>query len=422
MKYLLLSIGTRGDMEPFLAVGELLAARGHEVVCAMPEQFGELVANTALGFRPLDRRFLELIEGETGRAFMGQRGNWFKRLRLLWKVGRSSLGIQRNLLQQQRDYLQVYSPDRVLYHPKCLYGRHWGMAHPERAFVVSPIPNWLHPVREYPHIAFSGRYSERVNLWTYRLINYFTALAAAKWSKAYRADFPGLRFSRKTVSRHMREQEQCLYLVAPQLFARPAYWPENAWVLGYYERQKTRDWTPGSDLLAFLERYATQPKLFVTFGSMINADPEGTTREIIKVLDQHQIPTILNVSSGGLVKLAAVPEHVLFVNNIPYEWIFPQMQAVMHHGGSGTTHTAVKHACANLIIPHIVDQFFWNRRIADLGLGPKGIKIKHLSAERLTPLLLDVVGNLAYTTKAKEVAKAMGDGHTSTELLQLLEK
>ena len=84
MKYLLLSIGTRGDMEPFLALGELLAARGHEVVCVMPDQFAALVADTPLGFRPLDRGFLELIEGETGRAFMGQKGNFIHRLKMVW--------------------------------------------------------------------------------------------------------------------------------------------------------------------------------------------------------------------------------------------------------------------------------------------------------------------------------------------------
>ncbi|MEL6356833.1 MAG: glycosyltransferase [Bacteroidota bacterium] len=419
MKYLLQSIGTRGDMEPFLAIGRLLADRGHQVTCAMPEQFRELVADADLGFEPFDKRFLELIDGEVGRAIMGQKGSAWHRLRLLWKLSRESLSLQRVMMQEQRDYVQKVQPDRIIYHPKCLFGRIWGMAHPKQAFGLSPIPNWLHEVDNYPHIAINTDLGKRGNLFSYRFINYFVATMTAKYGRPFKEDFPGLKINRRSVAKHMREAEQVMYLISPSLFPQPQNWPGQANVLGYHERKKTNHWAPEAGLLDFLERMNNQD---ITFGSMVNADPAGKTKAVIEVLTKHNIPAIINTSSGGLLRQDDIPDHIHFVSSIPYEWIFPKMHSVVHHGGSGTTHTAVKHGCANLIIPHIVDQFFWNRRIRDLGLGPLGVKVKKLNTSSFEPLLLELRGNASYRKTAHEFGERLRRENFNEKLLAALEK
>lgn len=417
MRYLLLSIGTRGDMEPFLAVGSLLQQQGHEVHCAMPAQFEELVADAGFPFYPLDKRFVDLIEGEVGRAFMGQKGSIWHRLGLLAKLFRSSLGLQRNLMEEQRNYVRAVDPDILLYHPKCLFGRIWGMRYPKRALLISPIPNWLHPVEDYPHIAFKRNLGKRMNLFTYRFVNFFTAISTAKFGKRFAKDFAGLRLSRRTVAKHMKFAEQALYLVSPSLFTAPNSWPAQAKVMGYFERVKTRNWAPDASLSRFLDFYRTQPITFITFGSMINADPEGKTAAIIAVLEKHKIPAIINTSSGGLIKLEGAPHHIHFVDNIPYEWLFPQVHSVVHHGGSGTTHTSLKYGCASLLVPHIVDQFFWNQRVHDLGCGPLGVPIKKLNAASFEKLLLALRGNQSYKQAAYRLARAMNTETLTEQLL-----
>jgi len=421
MHYLLLSIGTRGDMEPFLALGCLLADRGHDVTCAMPEQFRELVADAGLAFKPFDKRFLELIEGEVGRAIMGQKGSGWQRLRLLWKLSRESLSLQRVMMQEQRDYVVDLQPDRIIYHPKCLFGRIWGMAYPKRAFGLSPIPNWLHEVETYPHIAINTELGKRGNKFSYRFINYFVASMTAKYGRRFKEDFPGINISRRTVAKHMHQREQILYLISPSLFPRPDNWPPQAQVLGYQERKKTANWLPDANLIDFLSRMEGQDITFITFGSMVNADPAGKTQAILEVLSKHHIPAIINISSGGLLRQEDMPDHIHFVNNIPYEWIFPKIHSVVHHGGSGTTHTAVKHGCANLIIPHIVDQFFWNRRICDLGIGPMGVKVKKLNAATFEPLLLELRNNEQYCLVAKEYGGKLSNENYQKEMLNVLE-
>ncbi len=96
-----------------------------------------------------------------------------------------------------------------------------------------------------------------------------------------------------------------------------------------------------------------------------------------------------------------------FVERIPYDWIFPKVYAVIHHGGSGTTHTALRYGCAVMIIPHIIDQFLWNTLISDKGVGPKGIPIKSFKKQLLEPKLLDLFNTKAYRGRAEGIAEEM---------------
>lgn len=407
MKILLLSVGTRGDMEPFLAVGERMLGEGHQVTVVMPEQFRLLAEEVGVGFYPLSRQFLELLETSAGRGIMGQRGGKLRRAVQLFSLARKSLHLQKMLLDQQRDAIIAAEPDRIFYHPKCLFGRLWGMANPERAAVLSPIPNWLHPVREYPHIAFPQRWGQRFNGWTYRFTNGLTALVGARMLRRYRKDYPGLDISRRAILQHMREREKVFYLVSQVLFPQPNYWPPQARVAGYLERPKTNRWAPPEKLLRFLKLYAGQRILFITFGSMVNANPAKTTSLILAALRDLKIPAILNAAAGGLIRPPNPSPNTFWVDDIPYDWIFPRVHAVVHHGGSGTTHTTVKHGCASLIIPHIIDQFFWNQRCADLGVGPLGPPIKRLNTKNFGALIRKILSNPEYREKANTLATAM---------------
>lgn len=100
-------------------------------------------------------------------------------------------------------------------------------------------------------------------------------------------------------------------------------------------------------------------------------------------------------------------ELLYFVAKIPYDRILPQMYGVIHHGGSGTTHLALKYGCAVMIIPHIIDQFVWDTIIADLGVGPRGVKVSKITMHNLEPKLLDLVNNNAFKQKAEQVARQM---------------
>ena len=97
--------------------------------------------------------------------------------------------------------------------------------------------------------------------------------------------------------------------------------------------------------------------------------------------------------------------------------MLPRVYAIMHHGGSGTTHLAMTHGCASLIIPHIIDQFAWNRILADLGVGPLGKKINKLSVRTLEPKILELLNNPAFKEKAAEIQAQMAGENLKVELI-----
>jgi hypothetical protein len=126
------------------------------------------------------------------------------------------------------------------------------------------------------------------------------------------------------------------------------------------------------------------------------------------IIKTSKVATIINTASGGLSKPDKFDSELIhFVTQIPYDWIFPKTYGVIHHGGSGTTHLALKYGCATMIIPHIIDQFVWNKIIYNMGAGPKGVKISKITTKNLEPKILELVNNTSFKKKAQEVASQM---------------
>ena len=120
MKVLLMSIGSRGDCEPFLGVAEMLRSKGETVICAFPEQYRSLACESGFEFRSLGADFLKLLDGYVGRAAMSA-GVGFKKIRALIKLTKQSLPIQKELIALQRDIVETTSPDMIVFHPKAVY-------------------------------------------------------------------------------------------------------------------------------------------------------------------------------------------------------------------------------------------------------------------------------------------------------------
>lgn len=418
MKIILFSLGTRGDMEPFLALAERLVARNHAVICAMPAQFETLVKEAGYPFSPLSRKFLELIEGDAAKGIMGRKGNALTRIGALIKLYKESMSMQKVLVKEQHDLIEQEKPDRIVFHGKCMYVFLWAMANPGKGTFLSPVPFMLQPVETHATLGMGSNWGPVLNRWTYSLSNFGLFKTLFNSTKAYHQDFSELELSPSSLKQWTLEEGKSVFALSPALFRRPKDWPVNARVLGYHGRTLDAQWEPDEALRAFLDKY--KKILFVSFGSMTNTDPEAKTASIIKVLTKHKIPAILNTSWGGLQKQESIPDHIHIVEGIPYDQIFPKMYAVMHHGGSGTTHMALKSGCPSLIIPHIMDQFAWNDLIAAQGAGPKGMSIKKLTAERLEPALLKLWNHEPYKRRAKEMAHRMSQENFEEELIEFV--
>lgn len=404
MKAILFSIGTRGDMEPFLAIAELLKDKGWDVMCVFPEQFRETVEEMGFRFEGFTKEFLAMMDDKETKMVMGGQGSLFKRIRILIKISRVGIKLSKEMVEVQHKILKEENPDRVLYHPKCNYSLVWGMVNSGKSIMVSPIPFLGHGIDHLTTIGGEG-YGKFVSRFSFWFTNRIKAFVVKQQAKKFKNDYKGVKITTSSIKKAMLEKEKSFYSVSPSLFPKPSYWPSYANVVGYYERDKTANWKPDIQLEQFINK--NKKIVFITFGSISNPNPKEKTQMIVDVLKKHHISAIINTSWGGLEELDEYPNHIHFVSNIPYDWIFPKMYAAIHHGGSGTTHTALKYGCPSLIIPHIVDQFYWNRTISKLNLGPKGMSIKNLNKKDFEIKLLDLINNEDYKKNAETTSEKM---------------
>ena len=398
MKILLMSIGTRGDCEPFLGVGEMLREYGEDVVCAFPEQYRCLAEETGFPFYSLGTKFISLLNSDAGRTVMGGENGKLQKLTAMAKLSKQSLPIQKDLIDLQHKIIQKVKPDCIVFHPKVTYPLPWSLKTGGKIVMLSPVPCMIHPVKDRATVGINKNLGRLINPLTYKLTNFATASAIMMAVKKY---FRG-EFTVKRIQQEMLKMK-IFYTVSPTIFPRPDYWDDNAIVAGFWERNKTVHWSPSTELQDFIRGH--KKILFITFGSMVNSDPCGKTKLILEVLRECKIPAILNISGGGL----AEPNHydknmVKFISSVPYDWIFPKMYAVIHHGGAGTTHSALKAGCATMAIPHTVDQPMWNEMIHALGVGPKGIPLSKLRKENLKEKIWDLYNQPSYKARAEQIA------------------
>jgi len=364
MIILLISIGTRGDMEPFLAIGEMLKQKGHQVICLFPEQFRNLVEDSDMRFASLGSEFMEMLESDVGKFALGGGGSKWNKILAYVKLAKMQNKNNKLMIAKQHQVVAQEKPDRIIHNGKAMYPVIWEVGNKGKTIYVSPVP-YLHYVKHHTHIAFHSNYGKFFNKLTYKLADWGlvkTIMTSVKW-----LDISDIR---KSQIIKVLENHKIIYTISPQLFAKPSYWKKNLKVFGYHERNKTLNCKASNELLAFLEK---QPKcILITFGSMTNPEPEEKTKIVLDILKRNRIPAIINIGSGGLVEPNSYDKNLIhFVSRIPYDWIFPKLYGVIHHGGSGTTHMALKYGCATMIIPHIIDQFIWNKIIYQKGFGLK---------------------------------------------------
>jgi len=388
-------------MEPFLAIGEILKDKGHHIICAFPDQFRDLVEDSNMDFASLGTKFIQMLDSNVGRTFLGGGGSGLKKFFAFVKLAIWQRKINKELVSKQYEIIERERPDRIVHNGKAMYPVIWGLDNPGMTTLISPVP-YLHYVKNHTHVAFNSNFGPFLNKLTYSIANYGlikTIMISIKWVKITRG------ISQKQIQNALFSND-AIYTISPSLFQRPDYWRENIKVLGYHERNKILNWHPDNKLNDFLNKHLKI--LFITFGSMTNPEPEEKTRLILEILERNNIPAIINTASGGLIKPDKFDSKLYyFIPRIPYDWILPKIYGIIHHGGSGTTHMALKYGCATLIIPHIIDQFVWNKIIYSKGAGPKGIKIGKITSKNLEPKILELVDNSSFKKKAEQIGSKM---------------
>ena len=176
------------------------------------------------------------------------------------------------------------------------------------------------------------------------------------------------------------ESGPILMAFSPHVVPPAPDWPANHQLTGYWILEAEDDWQAPAALTTFLE--AGDPPVYVGFGSMPAEDPAAAAEVVLAALERSGQRGLLLQGWGGLAT-DDLPDSVHMIEAAPHSWLFPRMNAVVHHGGAGTTAAGLRAGVPSIIVPHFSDQPYWGERVQALGMGPAPIPRKKLSVARL---------------------------------------
>ncbi|ALU40828.1 glycosyl transferase [Kocuria flava] len=372
MRLLLLTSGTRGDVEPFAALAHRATAAGHEVRLGVPENPGvDLAGLDAVG---LDVDFHRLVAEHGISPWTAVR--YFRR-----EVGP---GMRRMLAAAVRETL-AFRPDAVVHHAKVLTApaaaRALGVPH----VLVEAVPV-LTPTGEFPAPGVVHRDLGPLNRSTYAVGRGATRMFRRDLLRAC-ASLPGGNTG--AVAAALAPPTATLVAASPQLLARPADWPASVHLTGAWH-----DSSPGAALEPAVEDFARSgPFLLAIFGSMAAGDPLARGRAVVGAARAHGLRTLLLTGWGGLAlsEDCAGPD-VLVRAGAPLDLLAPHAAAAVHHGGAGTVHAVARAGVPAVVVPFLADQPFWGRQVHARGLGPAPLSRRRLTTTALTAAVGEALG------------------------------
>jgi len=405
MRVCILTLGSRGDVQPYVALARGLDAAGHHTaVCAAP-RFRSFIESHGCEFASFDTGDPQaLLSSTEGQALFESTRNPFALIRGLCRLLEPVL---------EKGYTEACQAtegaDAVLVSPGALpiahalrerrglpfAGAFLQPNHPTREFgswLFPDVPRWL---------PFRGALRLGSHHLTWQIL-YRIVRAANDAARARVLDLPT---AGNPFAAMLRERAPTLYGISRAVVPRPHDWGPELSLTGYWFLDRTSGWRPSRELEDFL---ASGPSpICVGFGSMPSADPEQTTEIFTKALQRAGLRGILLTGWGGLATRSELPETVFALESAPHDWLFPRVAAVVHHGGAGTTAAALRAGVPALIVPFIADQRFWGQRLAALGAGIGPLPRKKLAVEPLSAALWALVENPKFRIRATEVSREL---------------
>ena len=390
MNILIITLGSRGDVQPYLALGKGLQAAGHHVTLCTSSSFESFITDHGLNYGYMSNEFIEFVESASGKEAMESGGNAFGLVKSMLQTIKKSQDITREILQDSWKTAQAVQPDLIVFHPKSVGGPHIAEKLGIPAVLALPVPV-LVPTNEFIAPGFPiMKLGKWFNKLSYQLIHKGYR-AYDKVVNEFRQQTLGLDKLPKNASPlHMANGDpiSVLHAYSEHVWPRPHDWPETAYITGYWFLDNIEQWQPPAELASFLENGA--PPVYVGFGSMAGRDPQRTAEIVIAALHKAQVRGIIATGWGGL-DASNLPESIFKIENVPHDWLFPRVSAVVHHGGAGTTAAGLRAGRPTIVCPFLVDQPYWGARVHAIGAGSQPIPQKKLNADNLSGAITQVL-------------------------------
>lgn len=390
MRITLLTYGSRGDVVPFVALGQGFMRAGHSVRLAAPEAFEQLASSHNIDFVGLPGDPDSLVQDLVDKAGKNY-------LRMIRTMSKFVVPIAVDVLDQ----VQFACEDTdIIIHSFLLTIAGHQMARekgiPDFSAQFFPV---FSTTAEFPGIVFPDL--PLGNLYR-RLTHEFVTQTFWQGSRVLyrwiRRKYPHLPpLTGWPFSARSDHRTPILYAFSPHVLPPPADWGEDVHVTGYWFIDDP-DWRPPEKLLRFLDSGPTP--IAVAFGSTSTRNPErmaNLLREALALSGQRAV--IVGVESH----FKDPPDTVFQLDAAPYSWLFARTSAVVHHGGAGTTGAGLMAGVPNIITPFTSDQPFWGHRVHALGAGPKPLPAKRLTVQTLSKSIIAAVSDQEMRARAEAI-------------------
>jgi len=406
VRVLLAAIGSRGDVQPMLALGSAMRDAGHEVMVSAPSNFEDWTVSLGFPYHESGEDLQSWLLRQNRYALDAHTANieglrhyyteliptQFQRLRPL--VHQVDLVVNTGLDVASRSLAELsgthhcylcFCPQLVpsVHHPPVLMGR-LGM------------PHWVNRWSWY----VCGRIFDRIMLEP--LNEQREALGLPRLEK---------------VPRGAAGADLAIVAADPEIAPAPNDMIPRVEQTGFiFYPQKPTENAALEDFLA-----DGPPPVYFGFGSMAHSNPQRTTAIILEAIRRADCRALIASGWAGLGE-SDLPDNCLHVRQVAHGPLFPRLAAAVHHGGSGTVATAARAGIPQIIIPHHMDQFYWGHRIHTSGLGPKPVPVRKLRPEKLASTIRRAINNEKLRKRCKEVAAMIEARNGLDETLQILER
>lgn len=410
MKVIILTLGSRGDVQPYVALGTGLINKGHTVTICTGKTFQSFIESHGIFFKEASLDFMEILKTEEGQEMFNGGKNIFKILKYTQAV------INPGFRKTYDDFLEsAKGHDVIVYHPKATVAPDIAELLGISCVSMPPVP-MTYPISEFPNLAVSGTRNFGIfNKLTYK-VNQFAESSLIKAINDFRTTH-GLK--KRKMGAYTYELNgnsiPIIYPVSGYLFEDVASWNKYVHLTGFF-------YLPSKNMIleekvkSFIQQ-GSRP-IVISFSSMPLKNPEQFKELLLKALRKTKNRGIILTGNSGIMFESS--DMLLCLEKAPHRLLFKESKGILHHGGVGTMAEALLSGQPQVIMPFNVDQPFWAHRLYQQGLALKPLREKTLTLDDLTRAFISMDGE-EIKDSARTIAKKLNGQNGIENCVKLIE-